>query len=189
MKTPTFLEGVLVALVASLVGSVLFTALAPSLGSAAVLRLLISGIGLGYLLYLLRRSRERVGRITVVAVWGLAALALWLLHPPFALYLALHIGLVWLVRSLYFYASVLSALTDLGLNGLALATAIWAITHTGSLFLGVWCFFLVQALFVAIPHELGAKGARQPSAANPDDRFQHAHRAAEAAVRKLSSIQ
>ena len=189
MKSPTLLEGVLVALVASLVGSILFTALAPSLGSAAVLRLLMPFIGLGYLLYLLRRSRERVGRITVVTIWGLAALALWLLHPPIALYLVLHIGLIWLVRSLYFYASVLSALTDLALNGLALATAIWAVSHTGSLFLGVWCFFLVQALFVAIPHELGAKGTRQPSTVDLGDRFQHAHRAAEAAVRKLSSIQ
>ena len=102
----------------------------------------------------------------------------------------LHIGLIWLVRSLYFYASVVSALTDLGLSGLALAAAVWAVTHTGSLFLAIWCFFLVQALFVAIPHALSGKAAPgiQP-AADRDDRFERAHRAAEAAVRKLSSIQ
>jgi hypothetical protein len=189
MKSPTFLEGVLVALTASLAGSALYAVLAPSFGSTAMLRLLVAGIGLGYLLYLLRRGRERVGRITVVAIWSLAALVLWLLHPPFSLYLMVHIGLIWLVRSLYFYASVLSALTDLALSGVALATAVWAATHTGSLLLSVWCFFLLQALFVAIPHEPGAKGARQRSAAALDDRFQQAHRAAEAAIHKLSSIQ
>jgi len=188
MKAPTFLEGVAVALVASLVGSVLYTALTPTFASAAVLRLLIAGIGLGYLLYLLRRSHERVGRITVVALWVLAAVVLWLLHPPLPLYLVLHIGLVWLVRSLYFYASVVSALTDLGLSSLSLAAAIWAATHTGSLFLSVWCFFLLQALFVSIPHELSGKAAQRQPVADRDDRFQHAQRAAEAAVRKLSSV-
>jgi hypothetical protein len=50
--------------------------------------------------------------------------------------------------------------------------------------LAIWCFFLVQALFIVIP-----KGARRtPGAAQADeDRFQQAYRVAESAVRNLSS--
>jgi len=188
MSKPTFLEGIGVALVASLAGSVVFTALAPAFAGAAVLRLMVAGIGLGYVLYLLRRSRERVGRVSVVALWGVVATGLWLLHPPLSLYLVAHIGLIWLVRSLYFFASALSALADLALSGLSLAAGVWAAEHTGSLFLAIWCFFLLQALFVAIPQELRRKPLTRALDAGGDDRFERAHRVAEAAVRKLSTV-
>jgi hypothetical protein len=185
MKKATFFEGVGVALAASLTGSVLYAALTPVFTSGGVLRLLIAGLGLAYVLYLLLRTSEHVGRITTLAAWGLAAVAAWVMAPPLTLYVLVHLGLIWLIRSLYFHSSLLSALADLGLGGLALAAAVWALVHTGSLFLALWCFFLVQALFVAIPPGMNRRSAdRTP---NPQDRFQHAHRAAEAAVRKLSS--
>ena len=187
MKKPTFFEGVGVALAASLTGSVLYSALAPAFTSGGVLRLLIPGLGLGYVIYLLRRTEERSGRITTLAGWLLMAMAAWLTAPPLTLYLLIHLALIWLIRALYFYSSPLSSLADLGLGGLAFASAVWAMTHTGSLFLALWCFFLVQALFVAIPPGMN----RPASDHTPDqeDRFQHAHRAAEAALRKRSSIQ
>ncbi|MEA3290863.1 MAG: hypothetical protein U9Q71_00905 [Pseudomonadota bacterium] len=144
--------------------------------------------GLVYLLYLLSRSRERVGRVTVLAAWGVAAGVIWFLAPSPALYLLLHIGLIWLVRSLYFYSSVLSVLADLGLNGLSLAMAVWAALQSGSVFLSLWSFFLVQALFVAIPPRLGPKAGERRPERDEEDRFQHAHRAAETALRKISSI-
>lgn len=188
MKRPRFFEGVVVALVMSLVGSILFTALTPIFAGGGVLRLLIAGMSLGYLLYLLGRSHQRVGHFTVIIGWALLAGVTWLLELPLMLYLLVHLLAIWLIRSLYFYSSLLSSLADLGLNGLSLAAAMWAFLHTGSLFLGIWCFFLVQALFVTIPDRLGAK----PQAAGPDqtgdERFERAHRSAQAAVRKLSSI-
>ena len=188
MKRPTFLEGVMVALVASLSASVLDTALGALFGSRGVLRLLIAGIGLGYVLYLLSRSTERVGRVTTLLVWTLAAGAAWGLGLPIMLFLLVHLGLIWLVRSLYFHSSLLAATADLGLNGLSLAVAVWAALHTGSLLLSVWCFFLVQALFVAIPPRLPRRMPRPDPDAEGDDRFQRAHRAADAAIRKLSLI-
>ncbi len=187
MKQPSFLEGVAVALAASVAGSVLITALTPAFSPGAVLRLLIGGIGIAYVLYLLHRSPERVGRIIVVFAWTAAAVAGWFWNPPLMLYLALHIGLVWLVRSLYFHSSVLGALTDLGLSVFALATAIWAMSHTGSLFLALWCFFLVQALFIAIPNNLN-RSTDERNQPDGEDRFQHAHRVAQAAIRQLSSL-
>ncbi len=187
MSRPSFLEGVLVALVASLLGSLLYAVLVPTLPGDPVLRLLITGIALGYIIYLLRHSPERVGRITVLAVWSLAVGAIWSLGPPLLLYLSLHLGLVWLIRSLYFYSSMLSALVDLGLSGLSLAATVWAASHSQSLFLSIWCLFLVQALFAVIPASMQRNGGATP-AHQEHDRFEHAHQAAETALRKLSSI-
>ena len=184
---PTFLEGVVVALAASLAGSLLYAVLVPALAGGPVLRLLVAGIALGYLLYLLRRSRERVGRVTVVAAWAVAATVIWLLDLPLLLYLALHLVLIWLARSLYFYSSVLPALADLVLSGLSLAAALWAAGHSHSLFLAIWSLFLVQALFAFIPATLQRSGG---DSTDPEpDRFDLAHRAAQTALRKLSSIQ
>lgn len=187
MKRPDFLEGVAVALIASIGGGVLYTAGLAFFPGGGVLRLLIAALGLGYILYLLRRSREHVGRITVPAAWLVMAAVTWFSATPLAIYVLLHLGAVWLIRSLYFYSSVLSALTDLCLSGFSLAAAVWALLHTGSVFAGLWCFFLVQALFVAIPATLPRRPGAQPQHPDREDRFQHAHRVAEAAMRKLSS--
>lgn len=188
MKRPTFFEGVGVALAASLSGAVLFSVLASLFAGGLVMRLLIAGIGFAYILYLLHHSHERVGRIVVIAGWMMVAAVIGLLQPPLLVYLLLHVGLIWLVRSLYFYNSALSSLTDLGLSALALAAAVWALTVTGSLLLGLWCFFLVQALFVTIPHSLARQSVEVPSAPDGEDRFQRAHQLAQVALRNLSSI-
>ena len=60
MSRPTFLEGVGVALAIAAVAGILFSVLTPSLSSMAVLHVLIAAVALTYLLYLLRRSRERM---------------------------------------------------------------------------------------------------------------------------------
>lgn len=184
MKRPTFLEGIGVAAGASVFAAITFAALTAVFGSSLVLRLIVTAIALAYILYLLRRSPERIGRTTTLAVWAAVTAVAWY-ALPLPLFVAAQLGLVWLTRSLYFYASILSALADLGLVAFGLAAAIWALGTTNSLLAGVWSFFLVQALFAAIPAHLGA---RRPSAsALPDDRFARAHRVAEAAVRRLSS--
>jgi hypothetical protein len=184
MKTLTFLEGAGIALAASIAGSVAYTALSAVAGGGA-LRPVVTGLALGYVLYLLARSPGRVGRVTALGAWGAAAVLVWLAAPPLALFLLLHIGGLWLLRSLFFHSSLFSAAADLGLSLLALAAAVWALVHTGSLLLGIWCFFLVQALFVAIPPSLA-----RPAVAGRDegeDPFEHAHRVAETAVRRLTS--
>lgn len=185
MKRPTFFEGVGVALAASIAGGVLFTVLATLFASGFVLRGLIAGLALVYVLYLLRRSGERVGRLTALAAWLAAASGIWLLGLSPPLYVLAHLGLVWLVRSLYFYSSLISAFADLGLLLFGLAAAVWALLATGSLGVGLWCFFLVQALFVVIPARIKRRSAQRTVA--DADRFQRAYRVAEAAVTKLSN--
>jgi hypothetical protein len=188
MKQPTFPEGVAVALAASLAGGAAFNALDLIFPGTSPLRLLIAGISLVYVIYLLGRSPERVGRVMTIAAWLTVAGVLWFTQPPLPLYLCLHLGAIWLIRSLYFYSSMLSALADLGLNSLALSAAIWAITRTNSVFLGLWCFLLVQALFIVIPKQAFRRSAANRAGQADTDRFLHAYRNAEAAVRKLSSV-
>jgi len=189
MKTaPGFFEGVGVALLLSSVGAALFVMFHPFFAAGLLLRLLLSGIGFAYVVYLLLRSRERIGRVTVLAGWILLNVMIWVFYPPILLFATLQLVLIWLARSLYFYSGVLPSLLDLGLNGVASLLALAAGLHTQSLFVGLWCFFLCQALFVFIPTTLKRKSLSTGSKAMVDDRFEHAHQVAIAAVRKLSSL-
>jgi hypothetical protein len=183
MKGPDFFEGVKVALGGSIAGGLLFSVLASLFASGFVLRGMIAALGLLYLLYLLKRSEEPVGRITTLAVWLLVTLVIWLLGLSLPSYLLAHLGLVWLVRSLYYHDSLIAAFADLGLVLFGLAAAIWAWLATGSLWVSLWCFFLIQALFVMIPARIRARN-RAPTA--DTDPFQRAYRTAETAVVRLS---
>ncbi len=187
MKRPTFFEGAGVALAASVAGGVLFTVLATVFAGGFVLRGLIASLGLLYVLYLLRRSKERVGRVTTLAVWLAATLSIWLLGLSLPGYLLAHLALIWLVRSLYFHASLIATFADLGLVLFGLASAVWAWLVTGSLGISLWCFFLVQALFGLIPASIKRRSALSVAASAETDPFQRAYRTAEAAVSKLYS--
>ena len=187
MKRPGFFEGAAVALVASIAGGACYAALTTVFPSGAVFRVVVAALGLAYIVYLLQRNEERVGRVTAIVLWLVAAIALWISGPPSLLYLCAHLGLVWLIRSLYFHSSLISALADLGLVALGLAAAVWAARQSGSFALSLWCFFLVQALYAALPARFPGEGASAGSAV-PEDRFQRAHQAAEAALRSLHSI-
>lgn len=187
MKRPGFFEGVGVALVASAIAGVLFSVLATLLPGGLVLRALVAGLALAYLLYLLQRSGERVGRLSTIALWALATVAIWLAGLGLPAYLLAHVSLLWLVRSLYFHASLLAACADLGLALLGLAAAVWAARTSGSVFLTFWCFFLVQALFIAIPARRVPPAEAHAEGGDGGERFQRAHRAAEAALTKWST--
>ncbi|MDX1605124.1 MAG: hypothetical protein R3202_02965 [Candidatus Competibacterales bacterium] len=182
-REPGFLSFALAGFVLSAGGAVLFTVLAPLLGNVAVLRGVLALVALGAALHLIAVSRERAGRVLVVLVWLLATALLWALAPPLGAYALALVGGLWLVRVLYHHPGPLAALLDLALGGLAYAAGLWATAQTGSLFLALWCFFLVQALFVLIPFTFARP---DPVAAESD--FDRASRSAEAALKKLSSI-
>jgi len=188
MKHPTFVEGVVVAVLASAGGGALFTVLASFFSSGAVLRMVIAGIAFAYVLYLLSRSSVPTGRVAVLSLWLIAAAIVWFLAPPLTLYLLSHAAMVWLIRSLYFHSSAVGSIADLGLSGLGMAAAVWAGLQTQSLFVSIWCFFLVQALFIAVPAHMKARRSTRVERKFGADRFESAHRAAEAALRKYSSI-
>jgi hypothetical protein len=170
--------------VLSACGAALLAALTPWLGAAPALRGVIALLGFAYIVYVIGSSGERVGRITTIACWLAVAAGAWLIGLPLAGYVLLHVGLVWLARSLYHYSGLLPALADLGVSLLGAAFAVWAAQRSGGAWLALWCFFLVQAFHVLIP---ATWARRADTALVDDDAFARAHRAAEAAVRRLSS--
>ena len=187
MKRPGFFHGVVVAAVLAFFSSAVIATLTPFVGIGSVLRLVIPALGLAYLLYLFSQSTERLGRVTTISLWSALAIVTWWVSPPLPLYLLIHVGAVWLVRSLYFYTGVLPALADLGLSALSIAAGAWALSRSGSAFLATWCFFLVQALFIAIPASVQAR--KKTAAANTQDNqsFERARRQADQALRQLYS--
>jgi hypothetical protein len=156
MKRPTFNHGIIVAAVLGFFASALVATLTPFLGLGAVLRLVIPALGLAYVLYLFSRSTELI-----------------------------HVAAIWLLRSLYFYSGVLPALMDLGISTLSVSAAVWAITRSGSMFLATWCFFLVQALFVAIPPRIKRVNKYRRDTAAESQPFETARRQADQALRQL----
>ncbi|MFC1748387.1 hypothetical protein ACFL2V_06225 [Pseudomonadota bacterium] len=186
IKNPSFVEGVAVAVVASLFGAVLYTAfiLMFSVGFGA--RLTVAFVFSAYLVYLLWRSPKKTGRMTALFFWGVTLLATWFIHPPFIIYVMVHMGAVWLIRSLAFYKSIAPALFDLLLVMLSLAASVWAYLNTHSVLLALWTLFLVQALFAVVPCRLKAETKRDSNFQN--DRFMQAYQNAEAALRKFSSL-
>ena len=138
MTRPNFYEGVLVALIASLIGGLVFTMLLSLFSGGLVLRLVVAGIAFAYVMYLLARSRERTGRLTVITIWMIISAVTLFVGVPLSVYLVVHLCMIWLIRSLYFYSSVVSSLIDLGLNFMSLGAAIWAGTQTNSIFLSMY---------------------------------------------------
>jgi len=187
MKRPSFLHGVIVAAVLGFFASAIVATLTPFVGLGAVIRLVIPALGLAYLLYLFGRSEERKGRATTLSLWGLLAAVTWWIAPALPFYLLIHVGAVWLVRSLYFYSGVLPALLDLGISALSVSATVWAASRSGSVFLATWCFFLVQALFVAIPPAIERSRTGRPETVTDKERFDRAKRNAEKALRQLFS--
>ena len=181
MKRPSFIEGTGLALAAAVTTGLGLPALAWLLSPGDALALLLAALSLAYLLYLLARTPRRVGRLVSLAVWLLVTGSLWLLAASLPVQVLAHLGLLSLLRSLYFHAGPLAALADLGLTGLALTAAVGAYLHTGSGFLAVWCLFLVLALWVLIP----TSGRRRRQGLG-EDPFERAHRGAELALRKLA---
>ena len=190
MKRPSFIHGVIVAAVLGFFASAIVATLTPFVGIGAVLRLVIPALGLAYLLYLFSRNEERIGRVTALSAWSALAAVTWWVAPPLPLYLLIHVGAIWLLRSLYFYSGVMPALIDLGVSTLSVSATVWAISRSGSVFLATWCFFLVQALFVAIPPAIHSrrKGQRDTlanSALENNENFERAKRNADQALRQL----
>ena len=185
MKKHSFLHGVIVAAVLAFFASAIVATLTPFVGLGGVLRLVIPGLALAYLLYLLNRSTERTGRVVTLSLWSALAVITWWTAPPLPLYLLIHVGAVWLVRSLYFYSGMLPALLDLGLSSLSVSAAVWAATRSGSVFLATWCFFLVQALFVAIPPAIKRRRQATQHPAVDNETFDNAKRQADRALRQL----
>lgn len=183
MNRPTFFEGVAIAAVLAVAGTSGW-----HLGSLLLPRrilpdLLLTGIATLYALYLLYRSPLRAGRLTALASWLALSLGLVLWPVPLPLQAVAYGGALWLLRTACHHPSLLGLVADLALQALSAGAAVWAIRESGSLFLAMWSYFLVQALFAAIPRAT-PRGRTEALAQHPFDR---AERAAEQALRRIAA--
>jgi hypothetical protein len=181
---PSFGASLGIGVVLSLCGAAALSVLGPILFAGYALRGVVAIVAFAYVLYLIGKSGERVGRVTTVVCWLAVALGAAVAGLPLGAYVLVHVGLIWLVRSLYYYSGLLPALADFGLGLLGVMFAVWAAQHTGSAWLAFWCFFLAQSFHVLIPQSLSTRDSQQRGA---DDAFNRAHRMAEEAIRRLST--
>ena len=183
-RRPSFGASLGVGLVLSLCGAAALSVLGPMLLAGFALRAVIALVAFAYVLYLIGKSGERVGRVTTVACWLAIAFGAYIAGLPLGAYVLVHVGLIWLVRSLYYYSGVLPALADFGLGVLGVVFAVWAAQRSDSAWLAFWCFFLTQSFHVLIPQSLSSRNSR---ARGDDDAFNRAQRMAEEAIRRLST--
>lgn len=186
MKGPGILKGIVFAIFASLASGLLLKIFPLVLSSASSNILIIMGLSLAYLVFLQRYNDIRRGRVLVFAAWITLGLASWLLGLSLIEQILLNILMIWIVRSLYFHSSITAALLDLVLVIMAAGAGVWAALQTSSLIVAIWCFFLSQSLFGAIPEFSQRRKSDSPSPGATGDHFQAAHRVAQDAVRKLS---
>ena len=184
MSKPNFMHGVVVAAALAFAASAGIATLTPFVGFLSVVRLVVPALGLAYLVFLFRSNDERTGRLTTLFAWGLVATITWWVSPPLGFYVLIHVGAIWLVRSLYFYTGVFPSLLDLGLSASSVFALGWALERTGSVFISVWCFFLVQAVFVVIPASFTSRGAHAAPLGD-NDRFEQARRQADRALQQI----
>ncbi len=187
MKTITLIEGIAVALAISLAAvptAMLVSFLMPAIIASKVV---VGLTAYSYILYILSKSRSTVGKAT----FGASALAAFLFAVaygfhwmPFIILLA---GCIWAARSFFFAQGFISAALHGGLCLLGVAGAIWAFSVNRSVFAPVWCFFLIQALWIFIPpcfSKVRISSVEIPSK-RKEDRFQRSFRAAETALSEV----
>lgn len=162
----------------------------PWLGGSRAMFMVV--LGLVYVAYLLAISPSRRGRFVLGLGSAVMLLGAWIVNPVSVVIGALVIGLIWLVRSVLFYTGILPALCDGGLCTLSAVCALGTAVSTHRLWLAVWVFFLLQALYVYIPQRFargpyGACRRREPSEpTSQSEAFTRAHRAAEEALQVMA---
>ena len=186
MRQISILNGIAFAIIISLISALLIQLLPLILTISNSYHLTIAVLSLAYLLYLLRYSEVRRGRVMVFIAWMSINFAVWLFDMNLITLIAINLISIWLLRSLYFHSSISAGTLDLLLVAMSAGAATWALLQTSSPIAAVWCFFLCQSLFSAIPQSTLSANKISADNRTDTDRFQAAHRVAQDAVRKLS---
>lgn len=193
---PSFGRGILVAAGVTLIGTV-----AASFGAS---HLGIYLMALAYLCHILYHSPRTTGRVVLCAAWLVGSITLSLFDTGLLATLSFNLGSLWLARSWCHLDTILQALTDLGLWLASLLLAAVAVMHSSSYALGIWTFFLVQALWPWLARQAATwtvsetnnadlvntashstNGSNQQQSAQ--GAFDEAKRNAESALRRLQS--
>lgn len=189
VRMPTFFGEAAFGFVMSLVAAAVAVTASYVLPAGIVVRVVVAGIGLTLVLRAIARSGEKTGRVVTVVIWLVVAVGIWFIDAGLPIYVAVHVALIWLTRSLFSYSRLVEAGLDLGLTLLALSFAVFAAVRTESVFLATWCFLLLQALQVSIPglaSRLTAPGKEEVPVGYPNRGFADAFKAADEALHRIA---
>ena len=181
-KRPKLIEGIAVALVLSLICLPLGMFISLLTTGFQTAKLVIALLTLAYICYLLKRSDSRVGRVTLGALSAFGLLSAALFHFSLLDMVFISVGIIWAVRSLCYYSSLLMAVVDACLCILGVGFALWVYMATTSVALATWAFFLAQAVFVFIPRRMTKRPDLRSTTGSRIDRFDQAAKSAEAAL-------
>lgn len=188
-RLPTFLGEAAFGFVMSLVAAAVASALSFVMPAGVTARLIVAVLGLVLVLRTMAASTEKTGRIVTAAVWLAAAAGIWVTGVSLPAYIAVHVALVWLVRSLFLRSRLIEVGLDLGLTALALCFAVLAAVRTDSVFLATWSFVLIQALQVSIPglaSRMTTPAERETPISDPNRGFMDAFKAADEALHRIA---
>lgn len=183
-QRPTLPESIIVALIISLVGTIIYGTCKLLFGSILSFFFVVTTISFIYLLYLLWRSPRKEGRYTAFLIWCLITAITALTNISLLPYVLLQSGIIWLFRAYFYHHSFLTTAADGVLFLLGIATAIWTYINTQSPFLSLWTFFLLQALITVIPQK---QSILDKPTHSTEQRFNRAKKSAENAIEKLLS--
>jgi hypothetical protein len=179
MKQPTLLKNIGIALLLFAVSVIVNSILSPGMHRVLLLIALTTFLYLGYLMY---NSPRKTGKfILMVSCVFILAGSFIFIREISSLLISCTV-LIWLVRSLLYYSSIVSVLFDAVLCLTGLAIAGWAFVNSGFIAVATWSFFLVQSLHVLIPHKTTNT---YPSGVIENDRFNNAHQTAEYAIGQM----
>ncbi len=160
----------------------LSTAMSLFAPAALTVHFLIGTLAFIFVLLLLRKGGMRTGRLTL-AILAFSLLAAGSAAFGLRGFCLLAILVIWAVRSLLSYSSLLLSGADLALSLAAFSAAYWVLGASGSLLLAVWTFFLLQGFSSWLPKNFTP--CEKKFAPETNDRFDRAYFSAEDALKRV----
>ncbi|MCC6220346.1 MAG: hypothetical protein IT291_03795 [Deltaproteobacteria bacterium] len=189
MKSTTLFSGIVIALLLSIISSPLLALASVFFNPLTAMQLTLALIATGYLIYLFSKANLRAGKIFLPLLSFSVLIGALFFKLTFFSLLLIMAATIWLVRSVINYKSVISTIVDGALVCLGFGSALLATFFTGSLFVAVWSFLLLQALYVFIPRSFLTKEkhcSELSDSSTHGDPFAKSQHAAEEALRRLA---
>ena len=196
MNSLSFIRSTITALLISVIcasGYYLVNVVFPSgsLSDALVVRGCLSVATSLYLIYLLKNADISFGKLTVVALYVVTHIAMFIFWPTLLVYSVVNVGFIWLVRSVYYHSNVAFVLFDFASCLLSMVFAVVALLESHSMFMCLWSFFLTQALVLPVAHYCYSRwfehaNEKAVPSSQVSQRFYEAHHQAEEALRKMA---
>lgn len=186
MKNPSILNGIVTAIVITLASIPVTIVLQPAVSFGVAFKLTVLAASVVYLAYMVNNRRGRAGNVTLLGLLLIVLVIAGMVNIGLASTIVLATGSIWLLRSWLFHRSLIAVAADFVLCLTSLGGALWAFHYGGGYFGALWCFFLIQALFVLIA---GVGGSKSLSEAGGSDgsRFERARYTAEVALERILS--